>query len=539
MNEMLIVDDERFAAEGIRNCWDWKALGVDEVHLAFSADEARRIFSERRIDVLVCDIEMPDEDGLSLVRWVKEQSPHTESVFLTCHGEFHYAQEAIHLGSFDYLLKPVDAGELSGIVGRMLERIRRKEEQIRQTRMFEKYYSLWNKQQPLLAERFWQDLLSRRILPFGDFLELALEGVQIGLHAKHPVMPILISIEEWKKELQDRDQEVMEYAVKKAAEECFLGSEWEGEAVREGDGVVYVMAYSRAGRDEAAGTRRWAEAARRFVDICEDYFYCRVSCYIGRFTPLQELPAFCAELREMERRNVAGGGSVFRYRAAMTPESASPPSAAATLNVAAMTALLMNGERQKAAESIGRTVGEWMRSCEAGPKQLEAAMHDLLQAIYHFLAVKGIQVHEIPNFSAWSGAHVRNWPQFENWAVNLVTAVMDAVFDKQESDGFVQQAIQFMRAHVEDNISREDVAAHVKLNPAYLSRLFKRETGMNLIDYLIGTKMERGKQLLEWTDMTVSAIAMQVGYSNFSHFAKMFKKQYGVNPQHYRQRARN
>lgn len=533
--EMLIVDDERFAVEGIWNSNDWEKLGIDIVHVAYNADEARKILMENRIDVLICDIEMPDENGLSLIHWVKEHSEHTESVFLTCHSEFEYAKQAIHLGIFGYLLKPVDGQEIARVVTQMLQTVKEKEEQVGYTRMYQKYYALWNKQLPLLAERFWQNLLSRRILSFGDFLERALQDAQIELSSEKQILPVLISIEEWKKPLQDRDQEIMEYAVKKAAEELWL-TEHAGHAVTDKNGELFILVYASAEDQPASSSDGWIEAGKRFIEICENYFYCQVSCYVGSFTPLQELPRLCDGLKSMERNNVTKSKSVLVY--SLKDASIPSPALPVNLDISQWSSFLLNGNREKIVEKIHQQMDRMQTAADLHPKQLETYYHSVLQVIYHFLSVKGFSVNQVPNFTMWSSAHVRNLPQFENWAVNLVSAVMDAVYAEKETDGFVQKSIQYMKNHVEEDISREDLAAFVKLNPAYLSRLFKKETGKSLIDYLIETKMDRGKQLLDLTDMTVSSIALQVGYSNFSHFTKMFKKQYGVNPQDYRQRTR-
>jgi two-component system, response regulator YesN len=535
MYEMLIVDDERFAVEGICNSNDWKELGIDIVNVAYNADEARKILMDKRIDILICDIEMPDENGLSLVHWVKEHSEHTESLFLTCHSEFEYAKQAIHLGIFGYLLKPVDGQEMARVVTQMLQTVKEKEEQVRYTRMYQKYYALWNKQLPLLAERFWQDLLSRRILSFGDFLERALEDAQIELTSEKQILPILISIEEWKTPLNDRDQEIMEYAVKKAAEELWL-TEHAGHAIIDKNGELFIMVYASAKDQHISSSDGWIQAGKRFIEICEKYFYCQLSCYVGSFTQLQELPRLCDGLKRMERNNLTKSKSVFVY----SLKDASIPSLTLPVNmdISEWASFLLNGNREKLVEKIQQQMDRMKTAADIHPKQLEMYYHNVLQVIYHFLSVKGFSVNQVSNFTMWTSAQIRNLSQFENWAVNLVSAVMDTVIAEKETDGFVQKSIQYMKKHVEESISREDVAAHVNLNPAYLSRLFKKETGKSLIDYLIESKMDRGKQLLDLTDMTVSSIALQVGYSNFSHFAKMFKKQYGVNPQDYRQRTR-
>ncbi|QHW31384.1 helix-turn-helix domain-containing protein [Paenibacillus rhizovicinus] len=538
MYNMLIVDDEKFAAEGILHCQDWRAHGIASVWMAGSAVEARAILLESRVDILVCDIEMPDEDGLSLVRWAKEYSAHTEAVFLTCHSEFAYAKEAFQLKSFDYLLKPVDSEELAGVVSQMVGVIQEREERSRHTELYREYRDLWSRQQPLLAERFWQDLLSRRILSFGDFLERAMKDAQLQLLPGERVLPVLISIEEWKRQLPERDLDMMLYAVKKSAEELLLAGR-RGHIVTDKDGVPFVMVYAAEAEQAALGAEHWAAAGSRFIEACSQYFYCQVSCYVGYSADVHDAPECCDRLRDMERSNLTSTHAVHVYRPAAVPCAAAisdtaAADAAEAADLSELPGYMLGGQREKAVLFVQRVCGDLERASALQPKQLERYYHDLLQAIYHFLGLKGHSIHQIPNASIWISMPIRSLAQYKHWAINLVSAVMDAVREESESGGFVQQALAFMKAGVEEAISREDVAAHVRLNPAYLSRLFKKETGKNLIDYLIEIKMKRAKQLLDTTNMTVSMIAQQVGYANFSHFTKTFRKYYGVNPQEHR-----
>ncbi|QHT59451.1 helix-turn-helix domain-containing protein [Paenibacillus lycopersici] len=539
MVNMLIVDDEKFAAEGILHGQDWGALGIASVRIAGSAAEARAMLRDGRIDILVCDIEMPDEDGLSLVRWVKEHSAHTEAVFLTCHSEFAYAKEAFQLKSFDYLLKPADSDELAGVVAQMVAAIQEREEQSRVTKLYGEYRELWSRQQPMLAERFWQDLLSRRMLSFGDFLERALKDAQVGLLPGERVLPILISVEAWKRQLSERELDMMQYAVKKAAEELLLAGR-RGHVVTDKGGVPFVMAYAAETEPEALGADAWTAAGSRFIAACGDYFYCEASCYVGYWADIHDAPECCDRLRDMERSNLTSTHAVHVFeppavaRGTQSITGANTAEAPETARLSELPGYMLGGMREKAVSYVHQACVALESAPVLQPKQLDMYYHDLLQAIYHFLGLKGLSIHQIPNAQAWISMPIRSLAQYKHWAVNLVSAAMDAVREENESGGFVQQALAFMKAHVEEDISREDVAAHVSLNPAYLSRLFKKETGKSLIDYLIEIKMNRAKQLLDTTGMTVSMIAQQVGYANFSHFTKTFRKHYGVNPQEHR-----
>ncbi|MEK0317461.1 response regulator transcription factor [Cohnella sp. 56] len=528
MTQMLIVDDEPFAVDGIRQCADWEALGIRIVHTAHHADEAKKIMQAHPIDILICDIEMPDEDGLSVVRWVKERFPHIESLFLTCHSEFSYAKQAIQLGSYDYLLKPVDGGELVQVVVRMLQKIKERQESQQRSEQYQKAEEMWRRQQPLLAEKFWQDLLSRRILSFGNFLERAIDDSRLALAPSDRVLPILISIEEWKKPLDERDQDIMEYAVKKAADEVFL-SGMPGDVIVDRSGVLFAMIYA----DEAArDAERWTNAGTKFIEICQTYFYCQVACYVGHHVQLQDVSRLCDALKSLERNNVSRKQSVIMY----TPQAAAPAAATGIecIDDSVWLSCMLGGEQDKIVGLIERSVEQLESDRSMPEKRIETLCHMTLRIVYDFLHVKRIAASEVPQFTVWATAQIRSLSQYKHWAENLICAVMETAYSEQEAGGVVHKSIQYMKEQVEENISRDDVAAHVNLNPAYLSRLFKKETGANLIDYMIEIKMNRAKQLLDGSSMTVGAIAQQVGYSNFSHFTKMFKKQFGVNPQQYR-----
>lgn len=124
---LLIVDDEVFAIQGILDGVNWKQLNFENVFTANSYSQALNIFQKEAIDILVCDIEMPFGTGLDLVEWVRKQSPETECIFLTCHDEFDFAKQAISLKCFDYLLKPIPPDRLVEVLLRAMEEIRQRQ----------------------------------------------------------------------------------------------------------------------------------------------------------------------------------------------------------------------------------------------------------------------------------------------------------------------------------------------------------------------------------------------------------------------------
>lgn len=98
----------------------------------------------------------------------------------------------------------------------------------------------------------------------------------------------------------------------------------------------------------------------------------------------------------------------------------------------------------------------------------------------------------------------------------------------------IRLAVEYIQLHYSEQLSLEQVASQVYLNPDYFSRAFRQETGQTFINYLTDIRLEHSVQLLENTALRVQSIAQKVGYYNASYFSTTFKKKYGMSPYDYR-----
>ena len=84
-----------------------------------------------------------------------------------------------------------------------------------------------------------------------------------------------------------------------------------------------------------------------------------------------------------------------------------------------------------------------------------------------------------------------------------------------------------------------EIAEYVGLNPEYLTKLFKKNTGSTLKEYIVNEKMESAKILLATTTLPVTLISSHVGYGNYSNFTRSFKHLAGCTPMEYRKMSQN
>ena len=102
------------------------------------------------------------------------------------------------------------------------------------------------------------------------------------------------------------------------------------------------------------------------------------------------------------------------------------------------------------------------------------------------------------------------------------------------ADTPVEQAIQYIRSHIGQPISVEDLASTVCLSASYFAHMFKRRTGFSPADYVINSRIERAKVLLVRTQKPIAEIAEEVGYSTSGSLINLFVKKVGTSPRQYR-----
>ncbi|SDW71559.1 response regulator [Paenibacillus sp. CF384] len=99
----------------------------------------------------------------------------------------------------------------------------------------------------------------------------------------------------------------------------------------------------------------------------------------------------------------------------------------------------------------------------------------------------------------------------------------------------IADAITFIEGHYHQEIGLEWVAKQVYLSPGYLSGLFKKETGKSIIQYITLCRLENAKKLLTETNMKINDVCQEVGYNNASYFSLIFRKYFGITPNHMRE----
>lgn len=392
MLNLLIVDDEIYAVEGLKTGVAWSSLGFTGVYEAYNVKDAQEIIRQVPIDIVICDIEMPEGNGFELLEWIRGHDPDIASLFLTCHADFQYAQRAIQLGTQDYLLKPVNFSELKEVVQRLIAMVS-EDRDLKAAQ--EVAQAFWEIKKPLLFERFWQDVLGSRLPASADQLRKALQEFMVPFNPdRMEVLPVLISVEQWTQVFTERDEELMEYAIRKVAEEIILAGD-PGCTVQDRIGANLVILYCDAAK--VADLNELAGRCEAFIQYCRRHFYCRISCYIGEQTAIERMKASYEALLKMEYDNITKSHAVHLYK--LKNEETHQLHA---VDLSAWPALIEKGDEKVLHERIHQSLAA-LKFEGGNAEALLMYYHSVLQSIYLVLHKRGNPCRRsLPKLECWN-----------------------------------------------------------------------------------------------------------------------------------------
>ncbi|MCR2802696.1 response regulator transcription factor [Paenibacillus soyae] len=167
--------------------------------------------------------------------------------------------------------------------------------------------------------------------------------------------------------------------------------------------------------------------------------------------------------------------------------------------------------------------------------QLGQLLQELIQRIVKLLNRR--DVYTFPEQGATVSVDERSPEEVFEWFEQQLEEIARQIRTKRR--GHVKDPVEEVKAYIEQNLSKElsleEVAERLGLNPSYFSQLFKQMTDETFVQYRIKRRMERAKKLLALPHYKITDISHEVGYSDHPYFTKTFKKVTGLTPSEYRE----
>lgn len=520
----VVVDDEPEIREGIRDHIPWTEYGFRFAGACANGIEALASIERESPDVLLTDINMPFMDGLTLTERVQAVSPATKVLILTGYDDFDYAQRALRLQVYDFILKPVTPAELKAVLAKLRERL---DEERGKNRDMERLKRQLAESLPLLRERF----LNRLSAGMVGIEEAAERSAFFGLDL--PIADCCYHLS------------ALDFDRRESGEEFDLALIAERNLIEETEEAYHpVLAYHD--EEERALILSWHKSADqllrdalKYAETLRTRFAAAgmgtISIGLGAVVTGLENLAFSRDgaLRALAFGLIRGGNVVMTSRELTGPR---PPAeiwgkellrALKTASVAETDAL------------IDRMVDALRKSVEA-PDDFYRALTLTLAAIVGYMEESGIREDEVFEKGADPFRAVRELrgpTQTREWFQTLCARVLTVLRSRQENFAAAkarEAADYIIERFADPDLSIPSLCKDLYISTSYFSLIFKKYRERTFVDFVTEVRIEKAKELLRTTAMKTYEIAERVGYRDAHYFSLSFRKETGMTATEYR-----
>jgi two-component system response regulator YesN len=453
-------------------------------------------------DILLLDIKMPRINGIEVARQVKEFSPACKILLLSGYTYFNYAREAVTIGIQDFLVKPVEDNELVAALQIAINSIEKAGTQTSGNKRVEYLYHC-------LEREFLSSVAFRQIKEphLGNYLK-ALE-----ISGEFCLGGILCEKTSQKGLSENAEQQVTVLMQSVFAKDRTITIKM--------DMHIYVLLFVSAYRTNLALLEQFKILSSLLEQTFEEPFTLR----------LGSLKSSAAELFESfnEARKMLESPepiAMFQTHGKETIDRFSQE--AETL----LCDKLLQGERDNSLVLLS----DLYRVLEKNSRDFE----ELKLRVYNLLVILNRRISKDFVFKDSLVFHYQlelytKREEVKAYLFDQMQEMLEMVasYYTNASKAWKQQVFLYLSQSFQNEVTLEDLASYVGFSTSYLSRIFKQEFGMNFCSYVNHLRIEQAKKLLSQGTQSIKEIAYSLGYADANYFARVFKKETGVNASQY------
>lgn len=535
--KLMIVDDEESSIMTVRHMIDMDEFHIDRCYTARSVQDAKTQIQKEPIDILLCDIEMPQENGLELLAWIRQEKMPIECIIMTCYAEFDYAQKALSLGSLAYLLKPIKKAELEKVLNSAITSKKDKD------RLLKNSHS-WINNQDTIRANFWLKLFRGEILTSRNSVENWLKKESICLELDWKYCPMLFVVRKWSNTIDNKDTKdtnLYRFALMNILDELFSilnMAEVSCDVFQIGQDAQLVVLGTPS--DVPLKEALIQAKCNEYIQYAQAYFKIDINGYIGFRVSPWDIGNEIEDLYQMDYINIWTKSEIHDKKAfghMSKNSSLSLEFEEFELWLKDLLDLNFSGTKHEMESFLDK----YVEKKTVNMAWLESFHKQYMITLGAYGVIKKININKLlidesgsklAEESEVSILGLKRWIRYSLDFLNKMT------LDQEKNRDPVEETIEYIDSHLSDELDMEVLANNVHLNPDYLTRIFKKSKGEPISKYIASQRIGKAKKLLESTNQPISEIAYQIGYFNYTSFNRMFTKTEGISPQAYRQQIK-
>ncbi|RXZ80921.1 response regulator [Paenibacillaceae bacterium] len=477
MHRVLLVDDEPWVVYGIKHLIDWEATGYRIIGEAYNGLDALNIIRQSKPEIIISDIRMPGLNGIELIETLRQEHIDAKVIFISGYAEFDYAKRALQLGASEYLLKQVEEAALRSALDKVSAELAREA-------------GLHTDASELTVDELFEILESAYPIKVHNFVS------QKGVADVFPHYRLIT---------------------------CLFPEGLKHKATPEASGVEGIHRFHfRTGKNKHSYLLNFDERQNPlpFLDTVAQLKghadHIGISSLGSYSTPIRQL--FIESDIACRQSFINPGKGVTEYK--QTDRAEQTVGQILELEIAV---------KERHAARIKRMMNEFLALMQDQAWSAEEAARLYNQMV-------SIAYKHVPDNSGTIG--FMDYDQMTRAYESLEQLLhhVGALLQPQSGSHYhiSNDMIRSIIAYIDDNYAQEltlsDLSRKFSVSLGYLSSMVKKETGITFTEYVTGKRIRLAKELLCDPSLTIEEIVHKIGYKDYFHFNKLFKKIVGVPP---------
>lgn len=517
MYNFLLTDDEKIVIDTIsliirRNFGD-----EVQIFTALSGSSALDMVRKEKIDIMFMDIHMPGINGLETIKLIKQMNPNVVVIILSAYDQFEYAQEAINLGAFKYLTKPVNRNLIVQTIRNAMNLVDDLQGNLSSNiEICEKLN--------FVSSIVESEFIYSCIFNNSSTNDLSAYLNYFNIQDSSYFMCCIEMPESMHKSRFDSYVKLRDILTSKCR--CIIGSFMNNRV-----GVYVPVPPADASQEDYRKTTMDAVHLKMSMELTSAI---RIGVSDVESDISRTTAAYNNALSVLNENGENSG--ICYYGEHQKNQNAALASSSKQLSERILC-------RIKTADrlSLPRLVSEYVTVLY----ELYGDQTDRIKNCVFELVINArncvLQMESTYTNSAFDTAFstlitAGKREDIEKFMLDrcIECAVAIASIQENTMNPIIQKACAYMESHLSQELSLDQVSTYLNVSPYYLSKLFKEEKGSNFISYVTALRMEKAKSLLSDDKLIIKEISCAVGYSDQNYFSKLFKQEFGLTPSEYR-----
>ncbi|MDO5517042.1 MAG: response regulator [Clostridium sp.] len=507
--KIVIVEDEYVICNGLVNLIENYNDKYEIVGQAFDGNEGLKILREKKADLVITDIRMPDMDGIEMLSILRKENINVKAIIISAYSEFEYAKKAINLGVSEYILKPVSVNE-------MFDSLKKIEDDIQNESMIN---NLDGKQLFKLDNIFLNSIAGT----LKDFEQLSLfvkNQYDIDVEDKFYIFTIYTGscCEKNIKDLNELFASINNDSFK-----------FESINVTQ-DKIHALIFYNVNDYDKLKKYISMVLIKMISTNISSEFSYGIItSCGIKKihddYIKIRKALEWCLTY-ENTLIEYEGINNMSHEKLVMNIDIEDN-----------IRKCVINNDY----EALKKSLCQFENYCKEGihiPSDIKALCIKLFWTIVNTERQINAGLYEKIDVKLFLQSILDSitWGEIENLFESLIKVLLCDSACEQSNDRslLIKRALNLIEEYYSQGINLEEVSNKLNVTPEYLGKQFKKEVGKTFNIYIRNYRNDKIKTLLLGTNLKIYEISRLVGYSDSKYMSKVFKESTGYLPNDYR-----